>query len=454
MTTIAGIYARISDDRAGAGLGVVRQEGDCRALAEKLGWAVGEVYTDNDISAYDRRRRRPSWTRMLSDLEAGRIGAVIAWHPDRMYRRMSDLLLLIDLCEKQSIPVATVTAGAINLGDPTGRAVAKTVAAWAEHESEHKAARARRKEREMAEAGRPHGGLRPFGYAADRVTVVPAEAAAVVDCARRVLAGESLRALANDLDSRGVPTVTGVPWSPTVLRMMLLRPRYAGLREHHGQTYPAAWPAILPTDVHLALTARMTDPARRTSGSARVNLLTGLIACDACREPMTVHYGGANRPITSQVSYYCQPCQMYGSRTGCDERVIELVLEALADPELRASLSGGEPEQDDEAVLVAGHARLEEIGREFGSASGPMAVVARAAISEVDARMQAARLRLASRGASRSALPDLQAMDRPAWDALPLPTRRALIAGFFPDLRLRRPTSPARTFDPNRIAID
>ena len=48
----AAIYARISSDQDGTALGVTRQIEDCRALAKKLGWTVGEEYVDNDISAY------------------------------------------------------------------------------------------------------------------------------------------------------------------------------------------------------------------------------------------------------------------------------------------------------------------------------------------------------------------------------------------------------------------
>jgi hypothetical protein len=48
----AAIYVRISSDRTGAGLGVARQEEDCRALCERLGWQVVRVYPDNDVSAY------------------------------------------------------------------------------------------------------------------------------------------------------------------------------------------------------------------------------------------------------------------------------------------------------------------------------------------------------------------------------------------------------------------
>jgi site-specific DNA recombinase len=48
----AAIYARISSDVDGSGLGVARQLEDCRKLAESLGWPVAEEYVDNDLSAY------------------------------------------------------------------------------------------------------------------------------------------------------------------------------------------------------------------------------------------------------------------------------------------------------------------------------------------------------------------------------------------------------------------
>src|SRR5688572_22951930 len=65
----AAVYTRISDDSLGTGLGVARQEADCRALAERLGWQVAEVYSDNDQSAFNGTSR-PQYLRMLADLEA------------------------------------------------------------------------------------------------------------------------------------------------------------------------------------------------------------------------------------------------------------------------------------------------------------------------------------------------------------------------------------------------
>ena len=66
------------------------------------------------------------------------------------------------------------------------------------------------------------GGTRPFGFEADRRTIRPEEAEIIRDCARRVLAGDSLRSLCIELNERGVPTVTGSKWSSQTLRRMLM----------------------------------------------------------------------------------------------------------------------------------------------------------------------------------------------------------------------------------------
>jgi len=111
----AGIYVRISQDREGERWGVERQEQDCRKLAERLGWTVVEVFDDNDWSAYNQRRARPAYKRMWADVESGRIDAVLAVHTDRLYRRMRDLVDIIDLLEKRDVVIKTTDSGDLEL---------------------------------------------------------------------------------------------------------------------------------------------------------------------------------------------------------------------------------------------------------------------------------------------------------------------------------------------------
>ena len=84
------MYTRISDDHTGQRLGVQRQLDDCLALAEQLGWEVVTRYDDNDISAFNGKTR-PGFEAMLTAMAKGEFGALICWHPDRLYRSMRDL---------------------------------------------------------------------------------------------------------------------------------------------------------------------------------------------------------------------------------------------------------------------------------------------------------------------------------------------------------------------------
>jgi DNA invertase Pin-like site-specific DNA recombinase len=283
--TKVGIYVRISDDRAGSGLGVARQEEDCRTLAATKGWEVADVYTDNDLSAYSGKRR-PSYERLLEDLRAKTIAGVVAWHPDRLHRRPVELEAFIDLVNSVGAVIETVQAGEFDLSTATGRMTARIVGAVARHESEHKSERHKAKARQLARAGKNHGGgTRPYGFDDDRFTIRETEAELIRDLARRVIAGDSLRSLAAELNQRAVKTATGVPWSTIVLRRMLTSGRITGLREHEGEVVAeAVWPAILDRGTWETVRGILLDPGRRLKHTSRRYLLTGGIAvCGLCQ---------------------------------------------------------------------------------------------------------------------------------------------------------------------------
>ncbi|MEV7428294.1 recombinase family protein [Nocardioides sp. NPDC092400] len=276
--TKAGVYVRISQDRTGAGLGVERQRSDCQALAERLGYEVVDVYCDNDTSAYSGKPR-PEYQRLLDDIRAGRIQAVVCWHTDRLHRSLRELETYIDIAE--SVPTHTVQAGHLDLATASGRMTARITGAVARHESEHKAERQRRKVEELASKGLPLGGGRPFGYEADGLTLRPEEADELRGMVRRVLDGDSLGSILRDLNERGVRTTRGGTWGYTSLRSLLLRERNAGRMVHRGQVIgKAAWEPIVSETEHDAVVAVLSDPTRRTTpGPGRRHLLSGLAKC-------------------------------------------------------------------------------------------------------------------------------------------------------------------------------
>lgn len=395
----AAIYVRISDDREGAGLGVKRQEDDCRSLADRLGWDVVDVYPDNDISAYSGKPR-PHYERLLGDVRAGHIGAIIAWHPDRLHRSPRELEDFIDLIEARRVGVQTVKAGEYDLSTPSGRAVARTLGAWARYESEHKAERIKDKHIELASRGKSTGGgHRPYGYRRIydreerprkilREEIVPEEATVIRRAARRILAGEALVAVARDLNARGVPTVTGAKWSTTTLARLLSSARIAGQREHRprsrGDTRrvvigeiigkKAAWPRIITPGQSARLRAMLADPARRTSPgpTGRHLCASGVLYCSRCDQRMIGRAKGPEKRM-----YMCDGSP---GRPGCgktfidgdgvDEIVTGWVAGALSDPDYRAALEQRETGPDDAELLgeiATAEQELEELAADHGN---------------------------------------------------------------------------------------
>lgn len=381
ITMRAAIYCRISDDRTGQGLGVARQRTDCEDIVNREGWGLIEVYVDNDLSAFNGKPR-PAYDRMLDDLAAGHVDAVVAWHPDRLYRDMRDMEDFIEAVEKASAQVRTVTAGAVDLSTASGRMTARVGAAVARHESEHKAERIRRKMAELAEAGKSTGGPRTFGFEADHYSVREEEATLVREAAERALAGESLRSIARDWNERGIPTVRSAPgWTYQSIHRMLGSPRLAGLKTHHGEIVgPAAWPAIIDRDTHERLKVRLKSkggPAIRV----RKRLLTGLIFCGRCGTRLYTKVSTRRRRsnVVRTPLYTCvtEPGRGQGSACGrlavvsdpVDAEVGSQVIEALAGPGLATALSAfadeGSARAELSARIVDDQERLDELVKEY-----------------------------------------------------------------------------------------
>jgi DNA invertase Pin-like site-specific DNA recombinase len=453
------IYVRISRDRGGQGLGVSRQESDCRAWCEAQGWQVREVFVDNDVSAYSGRRR-PAFERMVEGIKAGLFDAIVVWHPDRLTRSAKELDSIIDLVEATGVALGTVTAGDYDLTTPEGRLVARIVGAVARKESEDKSRRIRRKHLELAEKGDGRGGgTRPFGFNADRLTINEPEAELIREAARRILAGESVRGVLRDWGQRGVATVTGAEWSPITFTRMLTRARTAGLRSHHGKvTAKAVWPGILTSDDHVKLVAVLTDPARRKSHQPTRYLLTGFVFCELCGARMVA------RPTQQRKRRYtCAKGPGYHGcgHTGIDaeglERLVsEAVIEAIAGPGLAKAMAWTEADAvgDDAAEIAALEARQAELA-ELWAAGEIGKIEWWAARDALEKRLETTRTRIVAQQApvALNGLPASAEELTELWDTLSFDRRRAIIGAVVEKLTIRPGHRGYNRFDASRVAF-
>jgi len=428
-------------------VGVGRQEEDCRALADRHDWTVGEVIVENDTSAYStkatldadglptRTTKRPEFRRALKALHNGTADGLIVYDIDRLARQPRDLEALIDLAEVRDVPVMAVT-GSLDVSTSAGRAMSRVLVAMANKSSEDTGRRVARAARQRAELGIPKtDGFRPYGYDRDMVPI-ESEAAVIREVADRLLLGDSVRSIATDLNRRGIPAARGGEWRNGAVRSIVRKPTVAGLRAYAGDVVAeGGWPAILDRqtwELVTALLERRGGTATGRPGAARY-LLSGLAVCALCGAKLYVGEG-KKRPHV----YRCTSCMKISrSMVAVDAEVTEVVRQLLRRDEIRrARARRGTRGSGATTTLLALRDRRRQILRDFA------VNLAAADLAEMLAAVDARIAVVEAEASGRSAVP---AVSPAEFDDLPLERKRAIIAALVVVTVPRAPEPPAIT---------
>ena len=445
----AAVYLRQSLDRTGEMLAIARQRKPCLELCRERDWTPVE-YVDNDTSA-SGRKKRPQFEQMLTDLAAGRVGAVVAWDLDRLYRRPTDLERLIDLAEQRGLLLATITGDA-DLATDNGRLFARIKAAVARSEVERKSARQKLGHEQRAENGIPWGDRRTFGFTSNH-ELHPLESARVREAYRRIIQGGSLSGIATDWNAEGLTTTLGNQWDGPGVSRLLRNPKMAGLMAHNKVIVgEGKWPAIVPEEAWRTAMAVLSDPSRnlRPGPRSRKYLLTGIAVCGLCASPMGGRISARNIP-----SYGCRVCTRVSRKlVWVDDYIIDLVVEKLSRPDAGdLVVDKGLPDLD---VLQSEAAnfqkRLEYLTIEYamGRITDAQHEVGTRTIRELkvanDAAMQDAAKAQVFEGVIGA--DDVEA----AFRGLPLDRRRAIVSELMKIIIL--PTKQGRVFHPESVRVE
>ena len=436
------------------------------------GWTPIEPhYVDNDCSA-SNGKTRPAYRRMLADIRAGKVDAVVVWDLDRLHRRPIELEEFIDLADAKHLALATVT-GEVDLSTHNGRLYARIKGAVARSEMDQKSARQKLAAKQRAEQGEQWWSARPFGFAYQdgrpvltdgQPTLDPIEADAIRDGYSAVINGRSLYAIVQDWNGRGLLTPRGNRWRGSQVRQLLLAPRNAALRSYRGDEnaeeadkvglIAAAWPAIVPRDTWEGVRDILADPDRTCGKSrARRRLLSNIATCGLCGVGLAS--GVTSRPRQNPI-YLCKACNKV-SRNGAalDQLVRDVVVARLSRPD---AIELTVPEERDDLDELrdrarALRARLDGLATEFadGDLTASQIKTATKRITEQLAAIDATLI-----DAQRTHVFDgtIGADDvGAAFDALDLDRRRAIV-----DTLVSIAVDPTgrrggRTFDPNSVTL-
>jgi site-specific DNA recombinase len=390
----AAVYCRISDDREGERLGVERQREDCLARAEREGWEVVDVFTDNDVGASTRSRKpRPAYKQLIKTAEDGLADVILSYSNSRLTRRPLELEQLINLHTSTGVLLRTVVSGDADLSTADGRAVARTIAAWDAAEAERIGERVARAAKQRKEQGKHHGGFPPFGYdraAEGKLTINSERAAIVREAAERLLNGESVYGIWTDFNRRGLKTAPGprapegARWQSQTLRRILTAPATIGCHLlDDGELRQVADP-VLDRPTWDRLREVLHDDRRWERAcppdwsSRRKYALSGLLVCGNCGHALagssrTPRPGadGAARPVVT--SFICNTAQGGCGKIRIDyppveQWVLGMVFARLDVPGVRDALSTREEAGDDDDLrqrIADAQRRLEGLDDQY-----------------------------------------------------------------------------------------
>jgi site-specific DNA recombinase len=514
------LYRRISEDRDERELGITRQTEDALELCQRKGWPLpvmeeypaGDLFTDNNITAsrFAQRNKRgailPSQVRkqyrkLCAAIEKGDYDRVVMAVEDRTHRQTLELAEFIQLCRDHNVTPATVGTE-YDLSDPDQLTIWYIKVRFAEADVERTSRRTTRARRYEREHGQPHpGGNRAFGEPGigpkgNGKRRVPAdqvkrEREKILDAAKRIDKGDSLRAICMAWNTRTPPVTTakGGRWTTPPLRRMLLSPRIAGLRGHDGEPIigadgkpvrlvqmdkgrpvlgedgkPKHVEPIVPVELWQRVKRILTNPERTsgnggapgvsTIGGVAKYLLTGMIWCGKCGDRMqgrTRNDRGAFYECKGRRQDDGRRCVQRNARK-VEELITGALFYAVEDP---AWDRAADRPADDPARPL-----LEELARDQGRLDRLADKIADELITadegrrqraRIEARMDQARDQLARLDSGRvvAAIPRNL---REVWPDLSLDRQRAIL-GVLIERVVIHPQGHPWAFDPSAIEV-
>ncbi|WP_312280349.1 recombinase family protein [Oscillibacter sp.] len=225
------IYARQSLDKKDS-LSIEGQVDLCRAEA------TGEfkVYTDKGFSG--KNTHRPSFAKLIKDVESGEVEKLVCYRLDRISRSIMDFGMIWETLNQNHVEFVSINEK-FDTSTPVGRAMLYIIMVFAQLERETIAERVRDNYYQRVKKGAWPGGPAPFGFqiAQERVNGQKSlEPTPVIETVKHIFnmyaeAGTSLGKIAKALTEEGIPCARRTGWDGVSVGRILRNPAYAKATE-------------------------------------------------------------------------------------------------------------------------------------------------------------------------------------------------------------------------------
>jgi site-specific DNA recombinase len=406
-----------------------REAGEAFIASQRAeGWTcLPDRYDDGGFTGGNMDR--PALRRLLADIEAGKIDAVIVYKVDRLSRSLLDFARMMGTFDKSRVSFVSVTQQ-FNSATSMGRLVLNVLLSFAQFEREIISERTRDKMAATRRKGKWSGGLPVLGYDIDpqgyRLVLNQDEAVQVRAIFQLYLQHEALLPVVQELERRGWTNKRwttragqpcgGQPFTKTSLHRLLTNVLYFGKVRYKEEIHDGEQLAIVDAETFQRVQALLLRNGRTGGAPVRNQfgaILKGLLRCVPCSCAMTPAH--TTKGDKRYRYYTCVNAQKRGwgrcpSKSIPAAEIETVVLEQIRcigrDPALlHETLSQAQKQEDTRLIeldaerrvlerdLARWHADMQSLSGQLGGADGDRSVVSR--LADLQDRIDMAERRLA-----------------------------------------------------------
>ena len=376
------LYIRVStQEQAKEGYSVGSQTKKLKSYAKAHDWNIYNTYIDPGFSGKDTNR--PALQKLISDIKAQRVGAVIIWKFDRLSRSQKDMLTLIeDIFEPNNCALVSITEN-FDTSSQLGKAMTGVLAIFAQLEREQIKERMEMGREARAKEGY-YTGIKsnpPIGYTYDNgiLKIDPYEKLIVKRIFELCLENKAPYTIAKTLTLEGYKP-RNKTWIYQTVKKILTSRIYIGEVSFAGKWYKGLHEPIIDLQTFEAAQeiakerSRFTKEFYSNSGKA-TSYFAGLLICGRCGSRI---YKQGNRSIRKgqEVKLYYLKCigrsnYKYSKRsTRCDlpyyklevleKELLDEIRKLAIDPDYFRQIKEASSPEDNSKIIEAEIKRIDD----------------------------------------------------------------------------------------------
>lgn len=291
IKNMVDLYVRVSTlEQAEEGYSIDAQEAKLRSYCAAMDYNIYNVHVDPGYSGSSINR--PGIKKVISDVQAGKIGKVIVWKLDRLSRSQRDTMVLLEDVFLANGCDFISLGESFDTSTPFGRAIVGLLAVFAQLERENIKERTTMGRQARIKKGYFHGSHAPIGYhfkdKSNDLIISEYTANMVREVFQLFLSGKGLNGIAAHMVNKYSSSL--FLWNNTSVRRILKNPVYMGNVTLGDKTYDGIHEAVISKEdfqrasnmINHIKSLDIRNYSYSTGHFKADNMLTGLLFCGDC----------------------------------------------------------------------------------------------------------------------------------------------------------------------------